>query len=98
MPPLVACRFSGLFGGLSGYNRGVITPRPWPDGIPIRYDTAMKIIEKLRTRLGRDSFQPTILNLVASPDYIIRRGLYLAIKELATSISGNVLDFGCGSK
>jgi len=58
----------------------------------------MKMIEKLRARLGRESFQPTIFNLVASPDYIIRRGLYLAIKDLASQISGNVLDFGCGSK
>jgi SAM-dependent methyltransferase len=58
----------------------------------------MKIMEKLRARLGRGSFQPTILNLVGSPDYIIRRGLYLAIKVLAPTITGNVLDFGCGSK
>jgi SAM-dependent methyltransferase len=59
---------------------------------------AMTILGKLRARARRESFQPTWLNAIVSPDFIIRRGLFLAIGQLAPSISGSVLDFGCGSK
>jgi SAM-dependent methyltransferase len=58
----------------------------------------INIIEKLKARLRRESFQPTVLSFVLSQSYIIRRGLFLAIKELAPNISSSVLDFGCGSK
>jgi SAM-dependent methyltransferase len=58
----------------------------------------MKLIERIRTRVQQESFQPTLLSSVFRPDFIIRRGLFLAIRELAPALSGNVLDFGCGSK
>jgi len=58
----------------------------------------MIILEKLRTRMRRESFQPTLLSAILTPTYIIRRGLLRAIQNLAPSISGNILDFGCGSK
>jgi SAM-dependent methyltransferase len=58
----------------------------------------MSIVERLRARMRRESFHPTLLAALLRSDYIIRRGLFLAIKSLASNISGNVLDFGCGSK
>ena len=33
-----------------------------------------------------------------NPFYLMRKGLYLNIKELAPVLKGSVLDFGCGSK
>ena len=58
----------------------------------------MNLVEKLRARHRRELFQPGPLSLVTSPVYIIRRALYCAVKSLAPRVSGNVLDFGCGSK
>ncbi len=58
----------------------------------------MAIFEKLQARIRKESFRPTILSAVLAPTYIIRRELLRAIQELAPSISGNILDFGCGSK
>lgn len=56
------------------------------------------MFSKLQHRIQEESFQPTMLSLVANPGYICRRGLFLAVKEFSSLISGNVLDFGCGSK
>jgi SAM-dependent methyltransferase len=58
----------------------------------------LNLIEKLRVRLRRELFQPSLLSVVLSSDYIIRRGLFCAIRNFAPSISGSILDFGCGSK
>lgn len=40
----------------------------------------------------------TILAVFLNPFYFIRKNLYYNISELATNLSGKVLDFGCGSK
>lgn len=58
----------------------------------------MSIVGRLRAYWNRQWFEPTLLSVATNPAYIIRRGLFLAIKELAPRISGVVLDFGCGSK
>jgi SAM-dependent methyltransferase len=58
----------------------------------------LRIFEKLRARLRRELFQPSLLSVALGSDYIIRRALFCAIRSFAPSISGNVLDFGCGSK
>jgi SAM-dependent methyltransferase len=58
----------------------------------------MNILEKLRLRMRTESFQPTLLSAIFTPTYIIRHELLRAIQDLAPSISGDVLDFGCGSK
>lgn len=58
----------------------------------------MTFVEKLRNRMRRELFQPSLLGFFLSSDYIIRRGLFCAIRNLAPTISGEVLDFGCGSK
>jgi SAM-dependent methyltransferase len=55
---------------------------------------ARRLVERLR----REVFLTTQLSIVISPIYIIRRGLHLAIRDLAPSFTGHVLDFGCGSK
>jgi SAM-dependent methyltransferase len=58
----------------------------------------MTIFRKLRAKARRESFHPTWLSAIVSPDYIIRRGLFLAVSQLAPSVSGRILDFGCGSR
>jgi SAM-dependent methyltransferase len=46
----------------------------------------------------REAFRPGVLGVILNPFYIIRKGLYNAVRETAPSITGRVLDFGCGSK
>lgn len=58
----------------------------------------MKLLHVMRSILRKQSFQPTWLGVIVSPVYIVRRGLYQNIKQFAPLISGDVLDFGCGSK
>jgi SAM-dependent methyltransferase len=48
--------------------------------------------------LRRQSFLTSPLSIIFSPVYIIRSGLYGAIRTMASEIGGDVLDFGCGSK
>ena len=43
-------------------------------------------------------FQPGILGLLTNPFYAARRGLFVAITELARHVEGRVLDVGCGQK
>ena len=56
------------------------------------------IFRALVRRLRREVFLATPLSIVISPVYIIRRGLFLAIREFAPSFGGRILDYGCGSK
>lgn len=58
----------------------------------------MKLLHIIKKILRKQDFQPTLLGIVVSPVYIVRRGLYQNIKQLAPLISGDILDFGCGSK
>src|ERR1700679_922149 len=58
----------------------------------------MNMIDKLRVWRRREMFQPSFLSIVISPVYIIRRGLFCTVRSMAPRVSGNVLDFGCGSK
>ena len=43
-------------------------------------------------------FLPNILSIIFNPVYIQRRLLKEKIKKYASMITGDVLDFGCGSK
>ncbi len=56
------------------------------------------MIDILLKRLRREAFLTTWLAVIISPIYIIRGGLYKAIKKYSSEISGQVLDFGCGQK
>jgi SAM-dependent methyltransferase len=44
------------------------------------------------------SFITTPISIIINPVYIIRSGLYREISRIAPTLSGDILDFGCGSK
>ena len=46
----------------------------------------------------REAFRPGLLGIIVNPFYIIRKGLYNAVRRTAPSITGSILDFGCGAK
>lgn len=54
--------------------------------------------DKLKQFYIRQSFRPGLIGLVINPFYIARKGLFLAISELAPLVKGRVLDVGCGHK
>lgn len=58
----------------------------------------MEWVDQLRSRVRQESFYPRRLGLICNPSYIVRRALWKTIAEFAPRISGEVLDFGCGSK
>jgi SAM-dependent methyltransferase len=64
-----------------------------PTGVPY---SAM--FQKLVGRLHREAFITSPLGIIISPVYFIRDGLYKNIASLAPRLSGDLLDFGCGSK
>ena len=43
-------------------------------------------------------FKPNLLSLFINPFYFIRKGLFKHISEMAPSLYGDIMDFGCGSK
>lgn len=52
----------------------------------------------IKRRLSKENFFPTILGIFINPFYFARKGLSENIGELASHISGRVLDVGCGQK
>jgi SAM-dependent methyltransferase len=46
----------------------------------------------------KQQFRPSLLGILLNPFYFSRRGLYIAIKELSSKITGDILDVGCGQK
>jgi SAM-dependent methyltransferase len=56
------------------------------------------MISSLKKRLRKEAFIISPLSIIINPVYIIRNGLYKSISNIAPNITGNVLDFGCGSK
>jgi SAM-dependent methyltransferase len=48
--------------------------------------------------IKKEQFNPTIVGIVTNPFYFSRRGLFLAMSELAKELNGRLLDVGCGSK
>lgn len=54
--------------------------------------------DRLRERFRRENFRPGWLGVLSNPFFIMRRGIYRAVRELAPKIQGDILDFGCGSK
>lgn len=56
------------------------------------------MISSFKKRLRKEEFITSPLSIAINPAYIIRNGLYKAISNIAPNITGNVLDFGCGSK
>jgi SAM-dependent methyltransferase len=52
----------------------------------------------LKNLYRRQSFFPGFLGLFTNPFYFARMGLYKAIKDFSSDLSGRLLDIGCGSK
>ena len=52
----------------------------------------------LRNILLEAEFITKPYSIIINPSYILRNGLYRAIYSLSDKITGDVLDFGCGSK
>jgi SAM-dependent methyltransferase len=46
----------------------------------------------------KQQFAPSILSIFINPFFIIRKGIYSAIKKEAVNLNGKLLDFGCGAK
>ena len=55
-------------------------------------------MQKLKNKLQKKMFLTSPLSAIINPLYILRRGLYKIILNIAPSIHGDILDFGCGSK
>jgi SAM-dependent methyltransferase len=55
-------------------------------------------ITRFRARWRREQYDPTWLGLVANPFYFARRGLVRMLSEFFPSLTGEVLDVGCGSQ
>lgn len=56
------------------------------------------MISRIKNRIQREAFLTTYLSVFINPFFIIRHGLHTAIEGNSAQISGNILDFGCGSK
>lgn len=58
----------------------------------------MKLFEKIEIAQFNFEKKNRFVAFCTNPFYLMRKGLYLNIKELAPELKGKVLDFGCGSK
>jgi SAM-dependent methyltransferase len=57
-----------------------------------------KIAVSTRRKLRPYLFRSGIFSALINPYYLIRSGLYKAIKKNSNYISGNIIDIGCGEK
>lgn len=58
----------------------------------------MGLLTRLRSRVRREGFQPTWLGMLVNPVFIVRSGLFRAIRGFSPKVHGKVLDLGCGAK
>lgn len=56
------------------------------------------MISRLKTYYFRQMMHPGLLGLLVNPFYFARRGLLVAIRQLASKVGGRVVDIGCGSR
>lgn len=56
------------------------------------------MITKIKKRLEKETFEPSLLGLFTNPFYFARSGLLRYITQLAPTIQGITLDIGCGNK
>ena len=56
------------------------------------------MFSKIKSELKKQEFLPSFWGIIINPFYIIRRGLYLGLKNNRQYISKKLLDFGCGNK
>lgn len=55
-------------------------------------------VNKLKSLIQQQDFNPGLLGIVVNPFYIARKGLYEGIKSAAGYIKGKTLDVGCATK
>ncbi len=58
----------------------------------------MQMISELRKYYHRQWFFPSWLGVFTNPYYFARSGLHRAMRDFAPTLSGRLLDVGCGSK
>ncbi|GAB4446660.1 MAG: hypothetical protein Fur0028_01290 [Bacteroidales bacterium] len=56
-----------------------------------------KAIKYIFSFLDKQTFIPSVFSILINPLFIIRYALFKTLKKSFNEISGNVLDFGCGS-
>jgi SAM-dependent methyltransferase len=56
------------------------------------------MVNRIKKIYNTQLFQPNFFGLFVNPCYLIRKGLFQNIKNLASQLEGDLLDFGCGSK
>jgi SAM-dependent methyltransferase len=56
------------------------------------------MLSRLKTYYFRQMMHPGPLGLLVNPFYFARRGLLVAIRQLAPKVGGRVVDIGCGSR
>ncbi|NUN70029.1 MAG: methyltransferase domain-containing protein [Bacteroidetes bacterium] len=48
--------------------------------------------------IKKEQFNPGIIGIFTNPFYFSRRGLFRAMRDLGSELSGRLLDIGCGTK
>lgn len=56
------------------------------------------MINKIKTLIESQNFNPSWFGILVNPFFIARRGLAFEIKSLAKELNGKILDVGCGTK
>ena len=56
------------------------------------------MVSYLKQRFRKEQFMPSWLSVLVNSNYLVRKGIYTAIKENASAMRGTMLDFGCGMK
>lgn len=56
------------------------------------------MMNKIKTLIEKENFNPSVIGLITNPFFIARKGLAQGIKSLSSEINGKILDVGCGTK
>ena len=56
------------------------------------------MVYALKARYRKEQFMPSWLSVFINSNYLVRKGIYAAIKKNAAEMRGAMLDFGCGMK
>jgi SAM-dependent methyltransferase len=56
------------------------------------------MIDSIKKYFSKQQYQPDAFGLFVNPFYFARKGLYENISALAGSVTGRILDVGCGQK
>ncbi|MEJ5263064.1 MAG: class I SAM-dependent methyltransferase [Ignavibacterium sp.] len=56
------------------------------------------MINKIKTLIENQNFNPSWFGILINPFFIARRGLAVEINSLAKELNGKILDVGCGTK